>query len=107
MSNYKKTVRDLAEAANGLGNIYHQQGEYRKAIAKYELATDLIPSYAYAWHDMFAAYLELAKQGDVNLDALRNSLDKVKQTGLGLPGLDADYIAQLDDALSAFDEKIR
>ena len=101
----KETVRERAEAANGLGNMYHQRGEYRKAIRSYELATELLPSYAYAWHDMFAAYLELAKQGDVNFDAMQNSLDKVKQTGLGWPGLDADYIAQLDDALSAFNKK--
>jgi len=103
----EKTVEDLANAANGIGNIYFQRGEYSKAIGSFELATELVPHYAYAWHDMFLAYFALAKRGEVDLEPMQNALNQLKQTGLGWPGLDPGYIAGLDEAFSSITEKKR
>jgi len=94
------TVAEFAGATNGIGNIHHQRGEYRKAIAEYQSAISFLPTYAYAWHDMFAAYAALADLGDVDLRGMRRALDKLKQTGQGLPGLDASYIGSLDEILA-------
>jgi len=90
----QKSAADIASAINGLGNLYAARGEFEKALECYRLATLLAPDYAYSWHDMFAAYCGLAKSGKLELEAMRLALRKVKETGQGIPGLGADYIAQ-------------
>jgi tetratricopeptide (TPR) repeat protein len=99
----KKTVDDVASAINGLGNVYYGRGDNVKAIENYRVATTLVPRYAYAWHDMFAAYVALAQAGKVDLAAMCEALQKTKEYGAGIPGLDAGYIAQLEGMLAAWD----
>jgi tetratricopeptide (TPR) repeat protein len=95
--------KEFASAINGIGNVLAQRGRYREAIANYRLATSLVPDYAYAWHDMFIAYFKLAKQGDVDVKAMREALNKTKQTAVGLPLLDANYILDLERMLADFE----
>jgi tetratricopeptide (TPR) repeat protein len=95
----KKTISDVASAINGLGNVYYGRGDFEKAIDNYRLATTLVPDYAYAWHDMFGAYDGLARTGKIDLKEMRHALQKIKETGSGIPGLDAGYIAQLENTL--------
>lgn len=99
-----KTTNEFAGAINGIGNLHHQRGQYRESIVDYKLATSMLPGYAYAWHDMFLAYFELARQGEVDLPAMRNALERTKETGAGWPGLDARTIAQLESMLAEFDK---
>jgi tetratricopeptide (TPR) repeat protein len=98
-----KTTNEFGSAINGIGNIHYQRGQYRESIADYKLATSLLPTYAYAWHDMFLAYFQLAKQGDVDLPAMRNALERTKETGAGWPGLDAKTITLLESMLAQFE----
>jgi tetratricopeptide (TPR) repeat protein len=100
-----KTTAEFAGAINGIGNIHHQKGLYREAIADYRLAIDLLPGYAYAWHDMLLAYFGLAEQGDINLPAMRTALAKTKETGVGWPGLDTKSIARLESILAKYEKK--
>jgi tetratricopeptide (TPR) repeat protein len=100
----KKTIDDVASAINGLGNVYYGRGDFDKAIENYRVATTLVPTYAYAWHDMFGAYVELARSGKINLKEMRHALQKAKETGQGIPGLDASYIAQLENTLREWEQ---
>src|SRR5262249_45925208 len=95
-----KTAADLANAINGLGNLYAERGDLDRAIACYRQAVDLNPAHAYAWHDLFGAYHGLARRGRIELEEMRHALQKVKETGAGLPGLGADYIRQLEGYLA-------
>ncbi len=101
----RKSASDLASAINGLGNVYAGRREFEKALENYRLATTLCPDYAYAWHDMFAAYDAMARSGNVKLEDMRQSLQKVKETGRGIPGLGAEYIGQLDAALARWEQR--
>jgi tetratricopeptide (TPR) repeat protein len=96
----RKTTDEFAGAINGIGNIHYQRGQYKEAISNYRLATSLAPNYAYSWHDMFLAYVELAKRGEVDLAAMRMALDRVKETASGWPGIDATRIAGLERMLA-------
>jgi tetratricopeptide (TPR) repeat protein len=95
----RKSVAELAGALNGLGNIYYQRGQHHKAIHSYRAALRLVPDYAYAWHDLFGAYVALAQRGEVNLKEMRHALKKVHETGSGQPGLSRDYLASLEQWL--------
>lgn len=95
----QKTAQDIANAINGVGNVYYARGDFEKAIENYRLATTISPDYAYAWHDMFGAYNALAKTGKINIEAMREAFQRIKDTGKGLPGLSSDYIAQLESDL--------
>jgi tetratricopeptide (TPR) repeat protein len=91
------TPRDVfAGAINGIGNVHQLRGKYQKAIADYQLATNILPNYAYAWDDMFLTYIEMAKLGNVDLAGMRRALDETKANALGVPGLDSDYLARLE-----------
>lgn len=101
----EKTTSEYAGAINGIGNIYHARHRYAEAIDAYQLATRLAPDYAYAWHDMFLAYVELAKGGDVHLEAMRDALRRTKEIGLGkYPDLGPAYIAGLEAILKGFEQ---
>ena len=95
----QKTALDIANAIHGLGNVDQQRGDFAGAIEKYKLATDLYPDHMYAWHDIFAASFELARQGQIDLGTMRHALTQLKSTGEGLPGLGSQHIAQLEEAL--------
>jgi tetratricopeptide (TPR) repeat protein len=96
-----KTTIEFAGAMNGIGSVRHSRGKYREAIADYQAATTLLPTYTYAWHDMFVAYVDLARTGEVDLPAMRSALDHVKETAGGV--LDANYMATLEAALRRFE----
>jgi tetratricopeptide (TPR) repeat protein len=98
------TTVDIANAVHGLGNVEHGRSHFVAAIAKYKLATSLLPQHYYAWHDMFACYVELAKQGQVDLVAMRHALTKVEETGRGQPGLGAQHIGELEATMRYFEE---
>ena len=70
----------------------------------YKQAVSLCPEHMYAWHDIFAAYYELAKRGKVDLDAMRHALNMLKQTGEEAPGLGAGHIAQLEHILRGLEK---
>jgi tetratricopeptide (TPR) repeat protein len=99
VSGDQKTAMDVANAIHGLGNVDQQRGDFVAAIEKYKLAASLYSEHIYAWHDMFVAYYELARRGQVNLEAMRQALNKLKQTGEGAPGLGIQHIARLERIL--------
>jgi len=99
-----KTVTRFAEVMNGMGNLRAARGQYREAIGDYQVATSLVPTYAYAWHDMFLSYVALAEQGEVHLTAMRRALAKTKQTGKGWPTFGPDYFAQLDSMMARIEQ---
>jgi tetratricopeptide (TPR) repeat protein len=69
-----------ANAWNGLGNILLLSGEYEQAIKHIEHALELLPSYNYAWADLFDAYASAGELGKPNLKALRNALRNLERT---------------------------
>lgn len=99
-----KSVADIAGAVNGLGNIRYMRGDLEKALEDHKFATTLVPTYAYAWHDLFGVYIALAKRGHVDLTAMRHALQKVKEMRAGYPALGADYIAQLEAMLRHWEQ---
>lgn len=104
VSGNPKTALDAANAIHGLGNVYHQRGDFEAAVENYKLATSLSSGHMYAWHDMFVAYYELAKRGKVDLNMMRHALNMLKLTGEGAPGLGAGHIAQLASILCKFEK---
>lgn len=101
------TATRFAAAMNGLGNLHAAQGEHKEAIVNYKIATTVIPRYAYAWHDMFLSYYQLAKLGEYHIDEMRQALAQTKKTGVGWPRLGADYFAQLDGIMSTVEKANR
>jgi hypothetical protein len=95
-----KTTLEYAGAINGIGNIHYERHQYRDAIANFDIATKLVPGYAYAWHDMFLAYVTLAREGDIDLVGMRKAFDR----GPGWPGLDSEVIAGLETILRGFEQ---
>jgi tetratricopeptide (TPR) repeat protein len=91
--------REFASAIHGVGNVLSERGKLRDAVAYYQLATSLDPKNAYAWHDLFLAYAELAKKGDVDIPAMRQALEKTRRTGRGWGGLDDAHIAKMEKML--------
>lgn len=102
----QKTSLDAANAIHGLGNVNQQRGDFVAAIENYKLAASLYPNHMYAWHDIFLAYYELARRGQVNLDAMRHALEKLKQTGKGAPGLGDQHIARLEAILRKLEKDV-
>ena len=97
------TTADLASVINGLGNVYAERGQLDRAIELYRAAVEMIPTYAYAWHDLFGALDGKARRGEVNVPAMREALAKVKATGAGQPGLSAEYLAGLEARLATWE----
>jgi len=102
-----KTTSEFAGAINGVGNIHFQRGQYRESIADYQVATSMLPNYAYAWHDMFLAYYAMAKQGEVDLPGMRKALARMKETRAGWPGLDTGNVARLESMLAEVEQPSR
>jgi tetratricopeptide (TPR) repeat protein len=95
--NDSSTPRDVfASAVNGTGNVHQLRGQYREAIADYQIATSILPNYAYAWHDMFSAYLDMAKRGDIDVAGMRHALDETRANAANTPGLNATYLTKLE-----------
>jgi tetratricopeptide (TPR) repeat protein len=95
-----KTTTRFAEVMNGMGNLRAAQGQYREAIGNYQVATALVPSYAYAWHDIFLSYYALAEKAEFHIAAMRKALAKTKQTGEGWPPFGLQYFARLDSMMA-------
>lgn len=91
---------DLAGAMNGLGNAHSYRGESDEAIACYRRALAILPRYAYAWHDLFLEYLELANRGRFELGAMRQALSGLKRTGLHVPGIGLERITLFERELA-------
>jgi len=103
-----RNVEDFASAINGIGNFYHSRNELEKAIYYYRLALEIMPGYAYAWHDLFAACDALARNGGaIDLDTMREALAKVIETGANQLGLGSDKIAMLRGCLAHWEEITR
>ncbi len=90
------SLSDRASILNGLGNALFYQGSLDAAIERYRQAVAIAPDYAYAWHDLYLAYLEQARLGTVDRRAMRTALDKLKQSAPGSRGLDSTYIRRLE-----------
>jgi tetratricopeptide (TPR) repeat protein len=86
----------LASAINGLGNVYAARGQLDRALEMSRQAIELVPSYAYAWHDMFAALDGKARKGQIDVAAMRRALDNTRKYGSGQPGLSANHLADLE-----------
>jgi tetratricopeptide (TPR) repeat protein len=67
------------------GNVASMRGDQKSALANYQEAVRLSPDFASAWHDMFLAYLQLAKKGDTHLQEMRHALNRLKQTSANVP----------------------
>ena len=87
---------EKVSALNGHGNVCYARRDLEAAIRNYRLALDLMPDYAYAWHDLLLALAQQAEAGRVDLAAMENALSQVKSTGAGLPGLGTGQLAQLE-----------
>ena len=74
--------------------MHQGRGEFDDAVRYYRLAVEIEPRYGYAWHDMFSARDEQARQGGpIDIATMREALAKVIETGTGIPGLGKDKIA--------------
>jgi tetratricopeptide (TPR) repeat protein len=100
----KTAIIRFAEVMNGKGNLHAARGQHEEAISDYQVATSLVPTYAYSWHDMFLSYYALAKKGPVDLAAMRQALAKTKQTGQGWPPFDPKYFAGLDSMMAEIEQ---
>jgi hypothetical protein len=54
-----------------------------------------LPTYAYAWHDLFAALDLRARQGRIDVGLMLQAVEQVRATGLGQPGLSASHVEDL------------
>ena len=101
IENVNRYIGLAANVFERSGNLYHQRGNLAQAVNMYRQAVRLQPEYAYAWHDLFVAYDALAsRSGQVLLDAMREAVTRMKETGQGMPGFSAQYILTLP--ISAF-----
>ena len=99
---------DIASAINGIGNAYHARNDLEKAIHYYRLALEILPRYAYAWHDLFAACDARARNGGaIDVETMREALAKVIETGANQPGLGNDKIALLRGCLAHWEDVTR
>jgi tetratricopeptide (TPR) repeat protein len=96
---------DLAGAINGLGNIQYHRGDLDRSVQSYRLAVTLAPDYAYAWHDLFGAYVEQARRGKLDLAAMREAYENTRRTGLSTPGLGEQYLDQLRGYLQYWEQQ--
>ncbi|MGH2715654.1 MAG: tetratricopeptide repeat protein [Thermoleophilaceae bacterium] len=96
------SVTELAGAINGLGNVLHERHQYEQAIECYWQATELAPTYAYAWHDLYAACDALARQGDIRIEELERSYTQLRAVAAGYPKLEPHYLDQLGAQLEAW-----
>jgi tetratricopeptide (TPR) repeat protein len=90
---------DFAGAVNGLGNVYAERGQYERAIAQYRIAVDVAPSYAYAWHDLFAALDARASDGHLDLGAMQSAYANLERSAGPYPNLDPPYLEGLHQRL--------
>ena len=102
---------ELASAIKGLGEVYYKRGDLDAAIRHYRQALEIEPGYSYAWHDLFGALHAQARQGRINLDAMRLALKMTKETSLTQagrhPGLGENYLADMDGWMRECEERAK
>ena len=91
-----------AGALNGLGNVRQMRGDLRDAIKLYRRATEMLPTYAYAWQDMFLAYDELAARGELDIAGLEDAFANLDATATGVPALEPVQLEELRARLEAW-----
>jgi tetratricopeptide (TPR) repeat protein len=86
---FRERPADLASAIKGIGGAFYERGDHVRAIQFYRRALDILDNYPEAWHDLFAAYNELAKRGTIDIPAMQQAVDKLHEIGaaLGRPKL--------------------
>jgi tetratricopeptide (TPR) repeat protein len=95
--------RVLAGALNGLGNVLcHEDGDCAAAVASYRRATELEPTYVYAWHDLLLAQIALANEGQVDLEGMRHALGRLKELASTSPLMTSERIAFLTRSVDSF-----
>lgn len=83
----------LAGAVNGLGNVHYARREYGKALECHAEATDVLPAYPEAWHDLFGTYDALARDGDLRIEGLERSYARLREFAEANPAA----VPDLDD----------
>jgi tetratricopeptide (TPR) repeat protein len=86
---------DLASAIKGIGGVFYERGDSARAIPFYRRALEILDDYPEAWHDLFAAYNELAKQGTIDVPAMEEALGKLRAIGSGLGKTKLDGFEQI------------
>lgn len=81
---FRERPADLASAIKGIGGAFYERGDYVRAIEFFRRALEIYDNYPEAWHDLFAAYNELAKHGQIDLAAMQQALDKLREIGAAL-----------------------
>jgi len=77
------STEDLANCWNGLGNMHLLREDFNLAVECCRRAVSLVPDYSYAWSDLFMAYEGQARNGHVNLPAMRKALARLRATARG------------------------
>lgn len=95
-----RTAEVDAGAHNLPGNIASLRHDPIGAIDFCSKATTPSPDYAHAWHDMVAAFVDVARSGDVRIGPMREALDAVKRTGAGVARLGRAQLRLLERNLS-------
>ncbi len=96
---------DLSNAVHLQGNAAHQKGDYHGAIELYRKALKHYPLHIFAWHDVFVAYNDLARRGEVHVHQMRVALDMVKKLEAGgVKGPGAKQIARLEALLQHYEK---
>jgi tetratricopeptide (TPR) repeat protein len=91
----------LAGAVNGLGNVHYARREYEKALECHAQATDVLPAYPEAWHDLFGTYDALALDGDLRIEGLERSYARLLEVAAANP---AAAPSDLDDLRARLEE---
>jgi tetratricopeptide (TPR) repeat protein len=99
----EENVTEITSALNGIAGILSRRGQYNEAIELYQKVVAALPSYAYAWHDLFAVLDLRAQQGRIDVDLMRQAVEQVRATGLGQPGLSAKYVDDLQRRMLYWD----
>ncbi|MBN1284680.1 MAG: tetratricopeptide repeat protein [Anaerolineae bacterium] len=85
----------LASAYLGRGMVYHDLGDYKAAIADYDLALELDPDFAEVYYRRGRAYSYLEEHRSAFLDATRTiELDPAHARAYNLRGVALDFFGQ-------------
>lgn len=90
------STEDRAGAVNGLGNIHHHFHNFPAAMRACREATEILPTYVYAWHDLLAVRLVLAEHESlIDMPAIHEALTQLETHAQVYPG---EYVQGLRPA---------
>lgn len=92
---FRERPADLASAIKGIGGAFYERGDHVRAIQFYRRALDILDNYPEAWHDLFAAYNELAKRGTIDIPAMQQAVDKLHEIGAALGAAKIEMFEQM------------